>query len=102
MIAAGNLLFALAKLVDFLFSAYVWIIIGSAIVSWVNADPWNPIVKFLRSATEPVYRVLRRRMPFLAAGGVDFTPMLVLAALYFLQIFIVATLMDYAVRLKLG
>ncbi|MEK8023271.1 MAG: YggT family protein [Candidatus Hydrogenedentota bacterium] len=100
MIVAGNFLLATARVIDFIFSAYVWIIIGSAVVSWVNADPWNPIVRFLRSATEPLYRVIRRRLPFLSAGGIDFTPMVVIAAIYFLQIFLVQTLLDYARQMK--
>jgi YggT family protein len=100
VIALPNILLGLAKVLDFALSLYFWIIIGSAIISWVNADPWNPIVRFLRRATDPIYFRLRRRFPILAAGGIDFTPLVVIAIVYFLQIALVGSLVDYAWSLK--
>jgi YggT family protein len=100
VIVAANVLFGLAKVLDFALSTYFFIILGSAIVSWVNADPWNPIVRFLRRATEPLYFRIRRRFPFLAAGGIDFTPLVLIGIVYFLQAALVGSLFDYALRLK--
>lgn len=96
MIIGANFLIAAARVLDFVLDMYFYIVIGSAIISWVNADPWNPIVKFLRSATEPVYRRIRKAFPFLSAGGIDFTPMAVIGIIIFLQTFLVGTLMGYA------
>lgn len=100
MIPLANILYGLAKVADFALTTYLWIIIGSAVVSWVNADPWNPIVRFLRRATDPIYLRIRRRFPVLASGGIDFTPLVLIAIVYFLQAALVGTLYDYAVRLK--
>ncbi len=102
MIIAANALHGLALVLDFILGAYLWIVIGAAVVSWVGADPWNPIVRFLRQATDPVYRRIRRMLPFLASGGLDFTPLVVIAIIYFLQAALVGSLYDYARILKLS
>ena len=95
MFMLSNFLFALAKLVDFALSAYMWIIIGRAILSWVNPDPYNPIVRFLHEVTEPVLARIRRIVPAFA-GGIDFSPMIVILAIIFLQSFLVPTLKQMA------
>jgi YggT family protein len=81
---------ALANLVNLLLTAYMWIIIARAVISWVSPDPFNPVVRFLYRATEPVLRPVRRRMP--ETMGLDLSPMIVLLAIYFLQQFIVPVL----------
>ena len=63
MFVLANLLIALAQVVDYLLTAYMWIVIARAIISWVNPDPYNPIVRFLYSATEPVLYRIRRLLP---------------------------------------
>lgn len=91
MFVIGNFLGALATLVDFALSAYMWVIIGRAIISWVNADPHNPIVRFLYEITEPVLSRIRRVVPVFG-GGLDLSPMLLILALIFLRSFLVPTL----------
>jgi len=93
----GDLLWAVAKLVDYVLWAYLWVIVIRALLSWVNPDPWNPIVRFLHQVTEPVLRPIRRRLPM---TGIDFSPMVVILAIYFLQWFLVRALEDAAVRLR--
>ena len=83
MFVLGNLLAAVAKILDIALTLYMWIIIGRAVISWVNPDPYNPIVRFLNSSTEPVLYQIRRRIP-LHFGGFDFTPILVILAIVFL------------------
>lgn len=95
MFMLNNFLFAIAKLIDFILGAYMWIIIGRAIISWVNPDPYNPIVRFLHEATEPVLSRIRRLVPSLI-GGIDFSPILVILAIIFLQSFLVQTLKQMA------
>ncbi len=95
MFALRNLIEALATIVDLALNIYLWLIIARALLSWVNPDPYNPIVRFLYNVTEPVLGYLRRRLP-LVFGGLDLTPLLVLVAIIFLQRFLVATLMDLA------
>ena len=62
---------------------YTWIIIISAVLSWVNPDPYNPIVRTLRTLTEPVLWRVRRALPFLYINGIDLSPVAVILALQF-------------------
>ena len=98
MFVISNLLIAAATILDIGLSLYMWIIIGRAIVSWVNADPYNPIVRFLHSATEPVLSQIRGRVP-MSYSGIDFSPILVILAIVFLRAFVVQTLFQLAHRL---
>lgn len=95
MFALKHLLEALATILDLVLNIYMWIIIARALLSWVNPDPYNPIVRFLYKVTEPVLGWLRRRVP-LIFGGLDLTPLLVLLGIVFLRQFLVATLLDLA------
>ena len=99
MFVAKNLLFAVAKILDIALSAYMWILIIRAVLSWVNPDPYNPIVRALYSITEPVLSWLRRRFP-LMAGSIDFSPLVAILAILFLQYFLVRTLFDLAMRMS--
>jgi YggT family protein len=96
---AGNVLLALANLVHLVLLAYMWIIIARAILSWVNPDPFNPIVRFLYRVTEPVLRPIRDRLPTLSMG-IDLSPMVVILAIYFLDTFLVYSLRDLALSLR--
>ena len=93
----ANFLSAVAFLLDKALDIYIYIIIGRAIISWVNADPYNPIVRFLYKATEPVLYRVRRIMPDM--GGLDLSPLVVIFAIYFLKAFIVKSLYMMAYRL---
>jgi len=97
MFVFGNLLSAIATVIDFILTAYMWVIIARAIISWVNPDPYNPIVKFLYSATEPVLYPIRRRLPM--GMGMDFSPLIVIAAIYFAKEFVVKTMVELSYRL---
>ena len=94
MFVISNFLNALATLVDLVLSAYMWIIIGRAIISWVNADPHNPIVRFLHEVTDPLLVRIRRLLPF--GGNIDFSPMILIVAIMFLRSFIVPTLQHFS------
>jgi YggT family protein len=95
MFALGYFIAAIARLVDLVLIAYMWIIIARALISWVNPDPYNPIVRFLHRVTEPVLRPIRYRLPTLAMG-LDLSPLVVLLAIYFLQQFLVPVLFRVA------
>ncbi len=94
MFVFGNFFMALAGIVDFILTAYMWVIIGRAIISWVSADPYNPVVRFLYEATEPLLGRIRRALP-VTLGGIDFSPMLLIVAVMFLQSFLVPTLRHF-------
>ena len=96
MYVLREFLLAAAWLLEYVLWAYMWIIIIRALISWVNPDPWNPIIRFLYQVTEPVLRPIRRRLPF---TGVDFSPVVVILAIYFLQRFLVRVLAETAYRL---
>lgn len=96
MFVVNNFMMAIAQLVDFLLTAYMWIIIGRAVISWVSADPRNPIVRFLYEATEPLLSRIRRLLP-MSMGGIDFSPMILIMGIMFLQSFLVPTLKQLAI-----
>ncbi len=101
MFALANFLKALAYVIDTALQIYMWLIIGRAILSWVNPDPYNPIVRFLYNVTEPVLSFFRRRLP-LIYGGLDLAPLVVLLIIVFSQRFVVTTLHDLALRISAG
>ena len=98
MFVIGNFLAAAAKIIDIGLTLYMWIIIARAVISWVNPDPYNPIVRFLTSVTEPVLYQIRRRLP-INLGGLDLSPILVILAIIFIQSFLVRSLAEMASRL---
>ena len=95
MFALRYFIEALATVLDLALNVYMWVIIARALVSWVNPDPYNPIVRFLYNITEPGLGAVRRRLP-LIFGGIDLSPLLVILAIVFLQRFLVATLLGLA------
>jgi YggT family protein len=99
MFVLGNLVSALAGVLDIVLGIYMWIVIISALISWVNPDPYNPIVRFLYSVTEPVFGMVRRILP-LPAMGIDLSPIIVLLAIFFLQTFLIKTLQQIATSLQ--
>src|SRR5258708_5344242 len=99
MFILSNFLMATASVLDLVLGLYKLIIIVRAIVSWVNADPSNPIVRFLYNSTEPLLYQIRRRLP-VVFGGIDFSPLLALAGIYFLDIFLVRSLPALAVSIR--
>jgi len=98
MFVVANLLLGIAKVLDMLLWFYMWVLIARVVISWVNADPYNPIVRAILSVTEPLLYRIRRTLPI--GGGIDFSPLVVFAGIYFLQIFLVRSLVDLALRLQ--
>ena len=82
MFILGNLLSATAQVLSIVLKLYMWIIIIRALLSWVNPDPYNPIVQFLYSITEPVLYRVRQLIP-MSGMGIDFAPIVVLLAIIF-------------------
>lgn len=100
MFVLANFLNAIAYVLEFTLTIYMYIIIARAIISWVNPDPYNPIVSFLYRATEPVLYRVRRVLPDM--GGLDLSPLIVLLAIFFLQKFVVNSMFELVNRLKFG
>lgn len=95
MFIIGNFIIAVARIVDIALTIYMWIIVIRAVLSWVNPDPYNPIVRLLYQVTEPVMALVRRWIP-LRGMGIDFSPIIILLAIVFLQSFLVPSLMQLA------
>lgn len=66
---------------------YMWIVIISALISWVNPDPYNPIVRFLHAVTYPVLNPIRRIIGY-RLGPIDISPMVVILAILFVKYFL--------------
>lgn len=81
----GTFILSIAQLVDLILNIYTFILIGRALISWVGPDPYNPIVRFLHNATDPVLDRVRRVIPFAVYSGIDFSPIIVLLALNFIR-----------------
>ncbi len=101
MLLLANVLNGLAHVLDFVLLIYQWILIARAVVSWVSADPRNPIVAFLRAVTEPAIRIIRRRLPTsLRYFPLDVAFLVLFALVLFARYGIVSSLVDYAQVLR--
>jgi YggT family protein len=98
MFVLSNFIVALAKVIDIALTIYMWIIVFRALISWVNPDPYNQIVVFLYRFTEPVLGPIRRRLP-IGNIGIDFSPIIVILVIIFLQYFLVQTMIQMAAHL---
>ena len=97
MFVMSNVLQGVATVLDTVLWLYMWVIIARALISWVNPDPWNPIVQFLGRATEPVLAPIRRFVGW--RMNMDLSPMIAILILVFLQYAVVQSLRDIAVRM---
>jgi len=97
MFVLANFVDALAYLINVLLLIMMVLIFVRALISWVNPDPFNPLVQFLMRATEPVLEPIRRLLPQM---GIDISPIIAFFIIRFLQIFLVPSLSDLAMRLR--
>ena len=98
MFIASNFVSSLAYVINILLTFYMWIIIFRALISWVNPDPYNPIVQFLYKVTEPVLYPIRRMIGSYSIG-IDLSPMIAILLIFFLQRFLVTSLFELARRI---
>lgn len=101
MFIIGNLLIGLATVLDAFLFIFTIIIVASAVISWVNADPHNPIVRIINQLTTPVYRKIRRHIKTVFAN-MDFTPIILLLIILFVQSGIVPSIFVLGARLAHG
>ena len=98
MFVMGNLISALAQLINTGLTIYTWVLIIRVLITWVSPDPFNPVVQFLNRATDPVLEPIRRIIP--PIGFLDITPIVALLLLQAVQHFLVRTLVDLSLRLR--
>jgi YggT family protein len=82
-----SLMLAFGSVILGILSLYKWIVIIAALITWINPDPYNPIVQILFRLTEPVYAKIRRVIPTVF-GGIDLAPIILLFGIQFLEIFL--------------
>ncbi len=97
MFMLGYLLQALAGVVHVLLMAVIFVVIARAVLSWVSPDPYNPIVRVIIQLSEPLLYPIRSRLPVL--GGIDFSPMLLILVIVFLDDFLVPSLQRIALNM---
>ncbi len=99
MFALGNLFEALAVVLGYAIEIFWWLIVIRALLSWVNPDPYNPIVQFIEKTTGPLLAPFRRLIPSYKLG-IDISPIIAILFLYFLKVFLVKTLFGLAARFR--
>lgn len=100
MFVLANFVEAVARVLDLLLTIYYWLILIRAVISWVNPDPYNPIVQFLYKTTEPVLYPIRRLLPLDFGIGIDLSPLVAFFLIVFLKSFLVKTLMQLSFYLR--
>lgn len=98
MFVLGNLLNALAGVLDIALGGLLLVIIINAVLSWVRPDPHNPIVQFLDRVSDVVCNPIRRIVPTVM-GGIDLAPLIACLVIWFAQMFVVSSLRDLALRM---
>ena len=93
---------AVATILNSLLTLYFWILLAAAVLSWVNPDPNNPIVRFLRAVTDPVLYRVRRALPFVYTGGIDFSPLVVMLGIQFVKMVVVQSLYELALQIAMA
>ena len=83
----GYFFIALARVIETVLTIYMWVVVARAVLSWVNPDPYNPIVRFIHNVTEPVLYRIRQSLP-VSYAGIDFSPIIVFLAIMFLKLWI--------------
>jgi len=101
MFILGNFLEAVATVIHYALTLFMWVVIARAVLSWVSPDPFNPIVRFIHNVTEPVLYRIRTTIPAVV-GGIDFSPIIVFFAIVFLDKFIVGNLIILSRRMLIG
>ena len=99
MFIIGNFLNAVATVFDYVLTIYMWLIIIRSLLSWVNPDPYNPIVQTLYKLTDPILYKVRKSIPLTYGMGIDFSPIIVILIIYFLQLFLITSLKTLAFKI---
>jgi YggT family protein len=81
------LIYAIVQTLHTVINLYIWIVIITALLSFVRPDPYNPVVQVLYRLTEPVMGFIRRKMPFVVLSGIDLSPLVVILGLQLIDNF---------------
>lgn len=100
MFIISNLIVATGMALKAVLSVYFWVVIAATLVSWFKVAPYHPLVRFLRTVTEPVFCRVRKWLPFVHFQGIDLSPLVVLVGVQFIEIAFVQTLLDFGRSLR--
>ena len=98
MILLGGIIRGIGVVLDSLLVFALILVFARVVVSWVSADPFNPIVRFIVASTDPLLRPLRRYIP--AIGQLDLSPLILALLLLFLRIAVAESLILYGHELR--
>ena len=96
MIVLSTFLRAVANILHMLITAYIWVLIAAALISWIQPNPFNPIVQLLYKLTAPAYALVRKTRIPTVFGGIDLAPLLLILALQFIDMFFIGLLHEMA------
>ena len=99
MFFVQNVILAVVDLLAIVLNLYFWVVIVAAVLSWVRPDPYNPVVRALRTLTEPVFYRVRKWLPFTYTSGLDFSPVVVLLAIELFNRIVIKSILEYATTL---
>ena len=100
MFVMGNVVQAIATILDNVLRLYSLVLLVAVLLSWVNPDPFNPIVQFLRAVTEPLFGWIRKHLPFAMVGMFDLSPLIAFFLIQLLQLVVVRSLFEFGMRLR--
>jgi YggT family protein len=83
-----SLIVFIAQIIQEILTVYFWIVIIAAVMTWIEPNPYNPIVRFLYAATEPAFDWVREHLP-VVLGGIDLSPIVVLLVIEFIQVWLI-------------
>ncbi len=98
MFVLGNFISAITTILDYILTIAYWLVIIRALISWVNPDPYNGIVRFLYKTTEPILVPFRKLIPIYTIG-IDLSPIFAIIFIWFMKLFLIRTLFAIAARM---
>lgn len=97
----GNILIGFGQILDAILTFFTFVVIAEVVLSWVNPDPYNPLVRFIKSITEPPIRWIRRKIPT-NIGMLDLAPMILILGVILARAVIASTLIEWGMKLKIS
>lgn len=95
MVVLSTFIVAVAQILDMVINIYIWVIIIASLITWVQPDPYNPIVQILNRLSDPAYRLVKRLIPTVI-GGIDLAPIVIILGLQFISLFVIKLLYSFA------
>jgi YggT family protein len=95
----GVVLEGVGRVLDVALEIYMWIVIVRAILSWVQPNPYNPIVRFIYGLVDPVTNRLSRILPT-RVGMIDVAAFLLILAIYLIRLVVVRMIIEAGLRLR--